>query len=104
LMGNGAHLVGHSYGGLGALFAAARRPHAMARGGWPSSGILTATPDAVLRSTVRPTRRCTRRAPACGCRTQVNSSVSPHTTTAHPTPSNDVLPNCPAPGVRLPSG
>jgi pimeloyl-ACP methyl ester carboxylesterase len=28
LMGNGAHLVGHSYGGLGVLFAAARRPHA----------------------------------------------------------------------------
>ncbi len=26
LMGDGAHLVGHSYGGLGALFAAARRP------------------------------------------------------------------------------
>ena len=26
LMGEGAHLVGHSYGGLGALFAAARRP------------------------------------------------------------------------------
>jgi pimeloyl-ACP methyl ester carboxylesterase len=24
-MGGGAHLVGHSYGGLGALFAAARR-------------------------------------------------------------------------------
>jgi pimeloyl-ACP methyl ester carboxylesterase len=28
LMGDGAHLVGHSYGGLGVLFAAARRPHA----------------------------------------------------------------------------
>ena len=28
LMGEGAHLVGHSYGGLGALFAAARRPEA----------------------------------------------------------------------------
>ncbi len=28
LMGNGAHLVGHSYGGLGVLFAAARRPEA----------------------------------------------------------------------------
>ena len=28
LMGDGAHLVGHSYGGLGALFAAARRPEA----------------------------------------------------------------------------
>lgn len=28
LMGDGAHLVGHSYGGLGALFAAARRPQA----------------------------------------------------------------------------
>jgi pimeloyl-ACP methyl ester carboxylesterase len=28
LMGEGAHLVGHSYGGLGALFAAARRPDA----------------------------------------------------------------------------
>lgn len=28
LMGGGAHLVGHSYGGLGALFAAARRPEA----------------------------------------------------------------------------
>src|SRR5688500_11348500 len=28
LMGNGAHLVGHSYGGLGVLFAAARRPDA----------------------------------------------------------------------------
>ena len=28
LMGNGAHLVGHSYGGLGAMFAAARRPDA----------------------------------------------------------------------------
>jgi pimeloyl-ACP methyl ester carboxylesterase len=27
-MGNGAHLVGHSYGGLGVLFAAARRPEA----------------------------------------------------------------------------
>ena len=26
LMGEGAHLVGHSYGGLGAMFAAARRP------------------------------------------------------------------------------
>jgi pimeloyl-ACP methyl ester carboxylesterase len=26
LMGDGAHLVGHSYGGLGVLFAAARRP------------------------------------------------------------------------------
>ena len=26
LMGDGAHLVGHSYGGLGALYAAARRP------------------------------------------------------------------------------
>jgi pimeloyl-ACP methyl ester carboxylesterase len=28
LMGDGAHLVGHSYGGLGALFAAARNPEA----------------------------------------------------------------------------
>ena len=28
LMGEGAHLVGHSYGGLGAVFAAARRPDA----------------------------------------------------------------------------
>jgi pimeloyl-ACP methyl ester carboxylesterase len=28
LMGNGAHLVGHSYGGLGVMFAAARRPDA----------------------------------------------------------------------------
>jgi pimeloyl-ACP methyl ester carboxylesterase len=28
LMGNGAHLVGHSYGGVGALVAAARRPEA----------------------------------------------------------------------------
>ena len=28
LMGDSAHLVGHSYGGLGALFAAARRPDA----------------------------------------------------------------------------
>lgn len=28
LMGSGAHLVGHSYGGLGVLFAAARRPDA----------------------------------------------------------------------------
>jgi pimeloyl-ACP methyl ester carboxylesterase len=28
LMGSGAHLVGHSYGGLGALLAAARRPEA----------------------------------------------------------------------------
>lgn len=27
MMGDGAHLVGHSYGGLGVLFAAARRPH-----------------------------------------------------------------------------
>ena len=28
LMGDGAHLVGHSYGGIGAMFAAARRPTA----------------------------------------------------------------------------
>jgi pimeloyl-ACP methyl ester carboxylesterase len=28
LMGDGAHLVGHSYGGLGAMIAAARRPEA----------------------------------------------------------------------------
>jgi pimeloyl-ACP methyl ester carboxylesterase len=28
LMGDGAHLVGHSYGGLGAIAAAARRPEA----------------------------------------------------------------------------
>ena len=28
LMGDGAHLVGHSYGGLGVLFSAARRPDA----------------------------------------------------------------------------
>jgi pimeloyl-ACP methyl ester carboxylesterase len=28
LMGDGAHLVGHSYGGLGVLFAAAHRPEA----------------------------------------------------------------------------
>lgn len=28
LMGDGAHLVGHSYGGIGAMFAAARRPDA----------------------------------------------------------------------------
>ena len=28
IMGDGAHLVGHSYGGLGCLFAAARRPEA----------------------------------------------------------------------------
>lgn len=28
LMGDGAHLVGHSYGGVGAMFAAARRPDA----------------------------------------------------------------------------
>ena len=28
LMADGAHLVGHSYGGLGVLFAAARRPDA----------------------------------------------------------------------------
>ena len=31
LMGDGAHLVGHSYGGLGAMFAAARRPEATCR-------------------------------------------------------------------------
>lgn len=29
LLGDGAHLVGHSYGGLGALFAAAQRPDAI---------------------------------------------------------------------------
>jgi pimeloyl-ACP methyl ester carboxylesterase len=29
LLGDGAHLVGHSYGGLGALFAAAQRPDAV---------------------------------------------------------------------------
>jgi pimeloyl-ACP methyl ester carboxylesterase len=29
LMGDGAHLVGHSYGGLGAMLAAARRPEAV---------------------------------------------------------------------------
>jgi pimeloyl-ACP methyl ester carboxylesterase len=29
LLGDGAHLVGHSYGGLGVLFAAARRPEAV---------------------------------------------------------------------------
>ncbi|WP_408015148.1 alpha/beta fold hydrolase [Roseomonas harenae] len=28
VMGDGAHLVGHSYGGLGVMFAAARRPDA----------------------------------------------------------------------------
>ncbi len=28
IMGDGAHLVGHSYGGLGAMYAAARRPEA----------------------------------------------------------------------------
>ena len=28
LMGDGAHLVGHSYGGLGVMFAASRRPEA----------------------------------------------------------------------------
>lgn len=28
IMGGGAHLVGHSYGGLGVMFAAARRPEA----------------------------------------------------------------------------
>jgi pimeloyl-ACP methyl ester carboxylesterase len=28
IMGDGAHLVGHSYGGLGVMFAAARRPDA----------------------------------------------------------------------------
>ena len=28
LMGDGAHLVGHSYGGLGVMYAAARRPEA----------------------------------------------------------------------------
>ena len=28
LMGDGAHLVGHSYGGLGVMLAAARRPEA----------------------------------------------------------------------------
>jgi pimeloyl-ACP methyl ester carboxylesterase len=28
LMGDGAHLVGHSYGGLGIMFAAAQRPDA----------------------------------------------------------------------------
>jgi len=28
LMGDGAHLVGHSYGGIGVMFAAARRPEA----------------------------------------------------------------------------
>jgi pimeloyl-ACP methyl ester carboxylesterase len=29
LLGDGAHLVGHSYGALGALFAAALRPDAV---------------------------------------------------------------------------
>jgi pimeloyl-ACP methyl ester carboxylesterase len=29
LMGDGAHLVGHSYGGLGVMFAAAQRPEAV---------------------------------------------------------------------------
>ena len=29
LMGDGAHLVGHSYGGLGVMFAAALRPEAL---------------------------------------------------------------------------
>src|SRR5688500_17836556 len=28
LMGDGAHLIGHSYGGLGVMVAAARRPEA----------------------------------------------------------------------------
>jgi len=36
LMGDSAHLVGHSYGGLGVLFAAARRPDAI-RGVVPAS-------------------------------------------------------------------
>ena len=31
VMGDGAHLVGHSYGGLGVLFAAARGPEATSR-------------------------------------------------------------------------
>ena len=49
LMGDGAHLVGHSYGGLGALFAAARRPEATLS--------LTLLEAGGLRARPGPTRR-----------------------------------------------
>jgi pimeloyl-ACP methyl ester carboxylesterase len=53
ILGDGAHLVGHSYGGLGCLLAAARRPHAV----WSLS---LAHPDRACRL------RCRRRQPGGG--------------------------------------
>ena len=44
LMGDGAHLVGHSYGGLGAMFAAARRPDATLSTGAARAGRIRAGP------------------------------------------------------------
>ena len=52
LMGDGAHLVGHSYGGLGVMFAAARRPEA--------TKSLTLLEPAGVRRRPGPSRRCGR--------------------------------------------
>ena len=68
LMGDGAHLVGHSYGGLGAMFAAARRPEATLS--------LTLLEPARIRAGPGPPRRAgarRRRARACGTRTSPTS-------------------------------
>ncbi len=58
LMGDGAHLVGHSYGGLGVLFAAARRPDATLSLTMLEPGAFTlARHDAAARSLVGGIRR-----------------------------------------------
>ena len=64
LMGDGAHLVGHSYGGLGVLFAAARRPDATLSMTLLEPGSIRVGPEPSSR-----TGPCGRSTPPLGVRT-----------------------------------
>lgn len=58
LMGDGAHIVGHSYGGLGAMFAAVRRPGATRSLTLLEPAVLAlATDDPAARSLIDGVRR-----------------------------------------------
>ena len=70
LMGDGAHLVGHSYGGLGVMLAAARRPDAT------KSLTLLEAPARCQPSTIPLGRRWWMRCASCGTRTSPTTSGS----------------------------
>ena len=67
LMGDGAHLVGHSYGGLGVLFAAARRPDATLSVALLARPLGSVSRVWASKSAAQPARRADRHDPPCQC-------------------------------------